>query len=180
MNFYNDREFHKINSHREKLSFDSIDEENIKKINSYDYAVIYFLDKVSIVNLRATPISLPLDKIMVIRAFNDEGEYFINKNEGHFSGRVIVDFEEKKENAEKFEIIDEYHKLWGKAGKEYRALLKEEREIALKHAGELKNGKYSVFVKVRNYFTAEDDLKNFDFRLCGFELLSENGKEGET
>lgn len=176
MNFYNDREFHKINSHREKLSFDSIDEENIKKINSYDYAVIYFLDKVSIVDLRLTPLTLPVDKMVSIRAFNDEGEYFINNNEGHFSGRVIVDFEEKKENVGKFEIVDEYHKLWGKASKEYRALLTEEINKGI----ELKNGKNTVFVKVRNYFTAEDDLKNVDFRLCGFEEGSENGKEGEA
>lgn len=176
MNFHNDREFYKINSRREKLSFANIDEENIKIINYYDYAVIYFLDKVSIVDLRLTPLTLPLDKVVSIRAFNDEGEYFINNNEGHFSGRVIVDFEGKKGNEGNFEIVDEYHKLWGKASKEYRALLTEESNKGI----ELKNGKNTVFVKVRNYFTAEDDLKNVDFRLCGFEEGSENGKEGEA
>ena len=63
MNFHNDREFHKINSQREKLRFDRIGEENIEKINSYDYAVIYFLDRVRIVDLSVSPLSLPLDRL---------------------------------------------------------------------------------------------------------------------
>ena len=180
MNFHNDRKFYEINSQREKLRFDSIGEENIEKINSYDYAVIYFLDRVSIVDLRVSPLSLPLDKIMAIRAFNDEGEYFVNKNEGKFSGRVIVDFEEYNANIEKFEIVDEYHKLWGKASIEYRELLAKEDGTNLKPADELSTGKKTVFVKVRNYFNTKDDLMNVDFRLCGFELLSESGKEGEA
>ena len=180
MNFHNDREFYKINSQREKLSFDSIDEENIKLINTYDYAVIYFLDRVSIVDVRNTPLTHPLENVVGLRAFNNEGEYFINKNEGHYTGRIMTDFDEEKENASKFEIVDEYHKLWGKASIEYRELLAKEDGINLKPTDELSTGKMTVFVKVRNYFNTKDDLMNVDFRLCGFELLSESGKEGEA
>ena len=180
MNFHNDREFYKINSQREKLSFDSIDEENIKRINSYDYAVIYFLDRVSIIDVRKTPVTQPLEKAVGIRAFNDEGEYFINKNEGNFSGRIITDFEEDKEGYESFGIVDEYHRLWGKVSKSDRTLLTEERGISLILPFELESGKNIAFVKVRNYFTPEGDLKNVDFRLCGFEAGVDNGKEGEA
>ena len=180
MNFHNDREFYKINSQREKLSFANIDEENIKIINYYDYAVIYFLDRVSIVDVRNTPITKPLENVVGIRAFNEEGEYFVSKDEGHFTGRIITDFEEEKANVESFEIVDEYHKLWGKVSKSYRNLLTEERGISLKLPFELETNKNIAFVKVRNYFTPEGDLRNVDFRLCGFEEGSENGKEGEA
>lgn len=180
MNFHNDREFYKINSQREKLSFDSVDEESIKKINIYDYAVIYFLDRVSIVDVRNTPLTQPLENVVGIRAFNNEGEYFISKNEGHYTGRIITDFDEERENASKFETVDEYHKLWGKVSKDDRTLLTEERGINLKLPFEIEDGKDIAFVKVRNYFTAEGDLQNVDFRLCGFETGREMRKDGEA
>lgn len=179
MNFHKDREFYKINSQREKLSFENIDEENIKKINTYDYAVIYFLDRVSIVDLRKTPLNLPLDKLLGIRAFNEDGEYFVSKDEGHFAGRIITDFDEEKADAESFEIVDEYHKLWGKVSKSDRTLLTEERGISLKLPFELEAGKNIAFVKVRNYFTPEGDLRNVDFRLCGFEAGVAKEEEGD-
>ena len=64
-------------------------------------------------------------------------------------------------------------------------MLAKEDGTNLKPADELSTGKKTVFVKVRNYFNTEDDLMNVDlmnvdFRLCGFELLSESGKEGEA
>ena len=179
MNFHNDREFYKINSQREKLSFAQIDEDNIKKINSYNYAVIYFLDRVIIVDVRETPVTKPLENVVGIRAFNEEGEYFVSKDEGHFIGRIITDFEEEKANVESFEIVDEYHKLWGKVSKSDRTLLTEERGISLKLPFELESGKNIAFVKVRNYFTPEGDLRNVDFRLCGFEAGVAKEEEGD-
>ena len=177
MNFHDDREFYKINSQREKLSFTNIDEENIKIINTYNYAVIYFLDRVSIVDIRKTPVTKPLENVVGIRAFNEDGEYFVSRDAGHFVGRIITDFEEKVD-VESFEIVDEYHKLWGKVSKDDRTLLTEDRGITLKLPFELETGKNIAFMKVRNYFTPEGDLRNVDFRLCGFETGLENGKEG--
>jgi len=91
----------------------------------------------------------------------------------------MTDFDEEIENASKFETVDEYHKLWGKVSKDDRTLLTEERGINLKLPFEIEDGKDIAFVKVRNYFTAEGDLQNVDFRLCGFETGLEKRKDGE-
>ena len=194
MNFHEDREFYVINSQREALSLKDISGEEVERINAYDYAVVYYVDRVDILDLSKTPLTFPLTEPIELRAFNEEGEYFITKYENGFVGRVITDVEveegkDQKEEKDKkdeengkhkkFEIVDEYHKLWGRVNDSDRALLTEDRGIKLKLPFELEMGKNIAFVKVRNYFTATGDLQNVDYRLCGFETALESGKEGE-
>lgn len=194
MDFHEDRGFYVINSQREEVRFENISEEEVERINAYDYAVVYYVDKVDILDLSTPLLVFPLTELIELRAFNEEGEYFITKYEDGFVGRVITDVkveegkdqkeekdkkDEESGKREKFEIVDEYHKLWGRVNDSDRSLLTEDRGISLKLPFELEAGKNIAFVKVRNYFTATGDLQNVDYRLCGFETGLESGKEGE-
>jgi hypothetical protein len=142
-------------------------------INNFDYTVIWRLDAVEILKGE----HIPDDKtdILELRAFNKDKEYRWNP----YGERTASD-----ENAK---YIDELHKLWGTPSKDANGnaipykfdgsmtTLTEDRGTVVKVPFEVPTG-HCVFIKVRNYLSAED--KPFEFIDWRFvEFLTKEAKE---
>ena len=126
----------------------------------YRYAVVYYTDKVEVIELQEEPVTeiLDIDKILEVRIFGEQGEYYLIRNlDGSFVGRVIQDkpvvSEDNKDGWEKKEVFDELHKLWDKC-----------------YPNRTDKNKL-VFVRVRNYFNVEGSLEFCDWRFVNFEVF---------
>lgn len=129
----------------------------------YQYAVIYYTDKVDVIELGKSSLAelSDMENILEVRIFGKQGEYYLLRNsDGNFVGRVIQDkklnsSEENKEGWEEKEVFDELHKVWK------RCYPNQEDKDKV------------VFVRVRNYFNTEGSLEFCDWRFVNFEVFEE-------
>lgn len=129
----------------------------------YQYAVIYYTDKVEVLELEGKELknNLDLDKLLELRVFGKNVEYYLLKiSEKEFTGRILYDkngdfCKDSDETWEKGEAFDELHKLWKRC---YPCKLDEDK---------------IMFVRVRNYFNVEENLKFSDWRFVDFEVMEQ-------
>lgn len=157
------REFIAVETKTEDLVYS--ENKLIKELQNkqYRYAVIYYTDKVDVIELKEPPLTelSDMENILEARIFGEQGEYYLLRNsDGNFVGRVIQDkklnsSEENKEGWEEKEVFDELHKVWK------RCYPNQEDKDKV------------VFVRVRNYFNTEGSLEFCDWRFVNFEVFEE-------
>lgn len=148
---------------KEDLKTNLITEFQNEQQYQYQYAVIYYTDKVDVIELKEPPLTelSDMENILEVRIFGKQGEYYLLRNsDGNFVGREIRDKKQDvsandKENWEKKEAFDELHKVW----KRCYPNQKDKDKV--------------VFVRVRNYFNTEGSLKFCDWRFVNFEVFEE-------
>lgn len=157
------REFIAVETKTEDLVYS--ENKLIKELQNkqYRYAVIYYTDKVDVIELGKSSLAelSDMENILEVRIFGKQGEYYLLRNSaGNFVGREIQDKKQDvsandKENWEKKEVFDELHKVWK------RCYPNQEDKDKV------------VFVRVRNYFNTEGSLKFCDWRFVNFEVFEE-------
>ncbi|MCW6681108.1 CRISPR-associated protein Csx19 [Aerococcaceae bacterium NML130460] len=164
-------EFRSMHSTVERLSLNAdklCPKKIIDCIKNCEYAILYYMDKVEIKRVeKIQSENIGIENLLELRAFNEMQEVYLVRVEEQFIGRTREDSE-----GQNTKIFDEYHRLWGKVPKEETNTLKEDRGIELHLPFIVAKDEY-VFIKVRNYFTAEGDLSCVDWRFTGFECFGE-------
>lgn len=130
---------------------------------NYRYAVIYYTDKVEVLELEQQDLKsiLDLDRLLELRVFGKNIEYYLLKvSDKEFTGRILYDkngvaCKDSGEKWEKGEAFDELHKIWNRC---YPFKL---------------DGDKIMFVRVRNYFNSEENLKFCDWRFVDFEVIQQ-------
>ena len=163
------REFKKIVASRESVNVSSL-EEVIDKIKNYDFLLIFYIDRVE---LKLGKDFVVEDSIVEIRAFDKDEELHLLKNGLCYVGRIVRD---NDDGVDYYEVVDDLYKIWGQVNFGVTNVLSEDRGIQIKLPFNIDKDKL-LFAKVRNYFTAEGELKNIDWRLMGYERKNKDKLE---
>lgn len=129
----------------------------------YLYGVVYYTDEVLVIDFSEKDFvsfkkELDVSKLLELRLFNKEKEYFLLRKEDGFLGRIRTDLEGEKEP--NCEVFDELHKVWNRC----KPLKLSEQD--------------DVFVRVRNYFNSDGLLTSLDWRFVDFQKLELKKDEG--
>lgn len=133
-------------------------------IGFYEF-VVYYMDEVKTGRFESRKLfdfredlKKEADRLLEVRVFNQNKEYYLFRGEEGFVGRVKEDTTEdgilKRWDGyqlESFEVFDELHKVWNRCKPE--RLKKEDK----------------VFIRVRNYFSSNGRLRFLDWRFVAFE-----------
>lgn len=157
--------FHPIHSKTTKITLE--DSKTLKdKIQDCKYVVLYYMDRVEIKCVTDLLDNWDITYLQELRAFNSGKEVYLIRVGDKFIGRIREDGD-----GDDVKVFDEDHRLWGQVPREKTTnVLKEDRGIEITLPFEVEKNEY-VFIKVRNYFTAEGDLACVDWRFMGFKTL---------
>lgn len=147
------REFIGVKYLSSALDFELNDEIIPEGIEEYEYAVIYYYDEIKFIKIDKSDFKINKEKLSELRLFSNDKEYYLLRTENGFIGRKIVDIEISPNDANA-EFFDELQKV---SRRFYPA-----NDVA---ANEI------LFLKVRNYFNASEELKTIDYRFAGVEKI---------
>lgn len=151
----------KIKSKTERFAFTTTEDlDNI--VQSYKYLYVCYLDVVEL-KKADTGVSIEINKLKELRAFNENAELHITKVGNELLGRYRIDGA-----GEDIEIFDELQLVWGKPKNSdgNKTKLSEDRGIDVEIPIEIKSNE-RAFVKVRSYVSGDrfgfDDYRFVDF-----------------
>jgi len=147
------REFIGVKYLSSALDFELNDEIIPEGIEEYEYAVIYYYDEIKFIKIDKSDFKINKEKLSELRLFSNDKEYYLLRTEDGFIGRKIVDIEISPNDANA-EFFDELQKV---SRRFYPA-----NDVA---ANEI------LFLRVRNYFNASEELKTIDYRFAGVEKI---------
>ena len=139
-----------------KLEFE-LDKEIIPEdIGEYEYAVIYYYDEIKFIKIDKSNFKINKDKLSEIRLFSNDKEYYLLRTENGFIGRKITEIDSsfKNNNVVDAKFFDELQKV--------SKCFYPANDVA---ANEI------LFLRVRNYFNASEELKTIDYRFAGVEKI---------
>lgn len=147
------REFIGVKYLSSALDFKLNDEIIPEDIGEYKYAVIYYYDEIKFLKIDKSDFKINKEKLSELRLFSNDKEYYLLRTEDGFIGRKIVDIEISPNDANA-EFLDELQKV---SKRFYPA-----NDVV---------GNEILFLKVRNYFNASEELKTIDYRFAGVEKI---------
>ena len=150
------REFIGVKYLSSALDFKLNDEIIPEDIEEYEYAVIYYYDEIKFLKIDKSDFKINKEKLSELRLFSNDKEYYLLRTENGFIGRKITEIaaSSNDDNVVYAEFFDELQKV---SRRFYPA-----NDVA---ANEI------LFLKVRNYFNASEELKTIDYRFAGVEKI---------